>query len=100
MRWLVNPCPCTVTACKFGIGFITIEEMFGIEKDTQPLSHQEIDRLAHHGNAFFQCGAQCFGDVEIPTFTYDAHRAGAGANKCRQRWIDIDFSGRAPFSSR
>ena len=64
-----------------GVGLPTIEEVFGVVDHLPTLLAEEGDRLADHGEVFFERHAQHVGDVEIVRLADDGDDGGAGVEQ-------------------
>ena len=62
----------------FGVGLVSVEEVFGVENQFAAGVFQETDRVADHRQVLFEAGPQNLGDLEGRGFPDDRDHPGSG----------------------
>jgi hypothetical protein len=75
-----------------GVGLVPVEEVLRVEEHAEPGPLQELDRLADHGHALLERGAERLDDVVVPRLADDARRRRTRADQRGEGGVDVDLA--------
>ena len=79
-----------------GVAPVAVEEVLGIEEDTQVVLAQEAHGVGHHGHRLVEGGAQGLGNVPVPRLGHDAGDRRSGLHQIGQDGIGLGFHAGSP----